>query len=213
MNYASDAYNIRRAITFIPDSTNLTVPGDKINIKGILRLGYDGNYQMWDNNKEITVTISDPHWNTLATFNTSVNEYGTFTAEYNLDNAAALGNYLICVKGSNDCASFSVKEYVPAAFKIDTSSNHDEYISQDKIKINLDAQYYFGVPVANADIEYTISSQNYYFDRYSQNGYNFGFYQDCPDRYCYGDKFIKRGTLKLDNDGKGTINEIIDLQK
>jgi len=34
-----------------------------------------------------------------------------------------------------------------------------------------------------------------------------------PDRYCYGDKFIKRGTLKLDNDGKGTINEIIDLQK
>jgi len=210
MNYASDAYNVRRA--YIYTDRPIYRPGDKINIKGILRLGYDGNYQMWDG-KEVKIDIRGPRWDTVATPAASVSDYGTFGAEYVLDGAAALGDYEICVKGSRDCGHFSVKEYSPAAFKVDATTSKDEYVSGDKIKIDVGAQYYFGVPVADADVEYTISSQNYYFDKYDESGYNFGYYEDCPANYCYGDKFIGRGVMKLDNEGKGTINETIDLQK
>ena len=56
------------------------------------------------------------------------------------------------MKGGYECGNFEVKEYAPAAFKVDTVTEKDEYVSKDKIAINVDAAYYFGVPVANASV-------------------------------------------------------------
>jgi len=210
MNWANSATNVRRA--YLYSDRPIYRPGDKVNIKGILRLGYDGNYQMWENT-QAQVTIRDPRWETAATIGADLDDFGAFTAEYTLDSAAALGNYEICVDGSYDCASFSVKEYVAAAYEVTATTQKEEYVSKDKVKVEVGANYYFGVPVANAEVEYTISSQNYYFHKYREGGYNFGYYEECETYYCYGDKFIGRGTLTLDKDGKGVINETIDLQK
>jgi len=210
LNYASSAYNVRRA--YIYSDRPIYRPGDKANIKGILRLGYDGNYQMW-NESQVDLEVRDPRWSVVATPKVTLDEFGAFALDYSIDSAAALGNYQICVKGSYECGNFSVKEYVPAAFKVDAITEKEEYASKDDIKINISAGYYFGVPVANAKVEYTISSQNYYFDKYRDGNYNFGFYEECPTGYCYGDKFIGRGTLDLDSNGAGTINQVIDLAK
>lgn len=210
LNYASSAYNVKRA--YIYSDRPIYRPGDKVNFKGILRLGYDGNYQPW-NTSEVELEIRDPRYNVAASPKVVLDQFGAFTGEYDLDGAAALGDYRICVKGSYECGSFSVKEYVAAAFKVSGSTEKEEYVSKDNIKVNVNAAYYFGVPVANAKVEYAVSSQNYYFDKYREGGYNFGFYEECPSGYCYGDKFIGRGSIDLDSEGNGLISQDLDLQK
>jgi uncharacterized protein YfaS (alpha-2-macroglobulin family) len=210
VNWGYPAANVKKAYMYT--DRPIYRPGDTVNIKGVLRLGYDGNYQPWNSN-EVVLEIKNPRRDAVWSQTLKINDFGTVQADMRLDSAAPLGTYRICVKDTYLCQNFDVKEYAPAAFKVETKAAKDEYASKEKIAIDVDAQYYFGVPVASAKAEYTISSQNYYFDRYAEGGYQFGFYDDCGGRYCYGDRFIGRGTLDLDNDGKGRINETIDLQK
>ncbi|MCU0653209.1 MAG: MG2 domain-containing protein, partial [Candidatus Pacebacteria bacterium] len=210
VGWAWSAKNVKKA--YIYTDRPIYRPGDKVSIKGILRLGYDGNYQSWGSG-EVTLEVKNPRWEASWSQTIKLDDFGTVDAEMPIDAAAPLGTWRVCVKDTYLCGTFDVKEYVPAAFKVDARSSKDEYVSKDNVKIDVDAQYYFGVPVANASVEYTVSSQNYYFNKYRGGNYDFGFYEDCGSGYCYGDRFIGRGTLDLDANGKGTIEQVVDLQK
>lgn len=210
LSYGDYANNVKKI--YIYTDKPLYRPGDTVNAKGILRLGYDGNYQMFEQ-KEVELDIFNPRYEKFLTRKVTLNDYGTFVAEFFLDANAPLGTYQICVKGTYNCGYFDLLEYAPASFKVSATADREEYISKDNVKINLEAAYYFGVPVENGQVEYTVSSQNYYFDKYRDGYLNFGYFEDCPSYYCYGEKFISRGAMILDKNGKGTISEIIDLQK
>jgi len=210
LNWAESAANMKKA--YIYTDRPIYRPGDTVDIKGILRLGYDGNYQAWPST-QVSLEGKDAQDDVFWQKNVMLDNFGAFGDNVTLDAKAPLGTYQVCVAKTYQCGSFVVQEYAPAAFQVTAKSDKDEYISKDTAKINVAANYYFGVPVANASVEYTLSAQNYYFEKMPDGWYDTGFYEECATGYCYGDQFISRGTATLDASGKAMITQSLDLQK
>lgn len=185
-------------------------PLDEVNIKGLYRLGYDGNYEI--EKGKVPVKIFDSKSQEIFSQELEVNDFGTFNAKIVLDEKSPLGTYRIDAKGSS--AYFDVEEYVPAPFKVDMAADKEEYISKDTFNLDISASYYFGATLDGGEVEYDIASQNYYFDRYQDAYFNFGM----PWYYCYegcdyGSKFILRSKTSLDRAGKARISYNLDLEK
>lgn len=209
LDWAGEAQNARDIYLY----TNKPIyrPGDEVNLRGIYRIGYDGNYQI-DNSQPVKIKVRNSKYDIIIEKDLSISDFGTFSSTFTIDKNASLGQYNICAFDYN-CVSIDVEEYVPASFEVKVNSDKEEYISKDTANLEINANYYFGVPVENGEVSYTVSSQNYYFDRYSDGMFSFSrdWYYTPP--YGYGDKFISRGTLKLGVDGKGKISEVLDLEK
>lgn len=185
-------------------------PGQEVYIKGLYRIGYDGDYEIF-REKKIPLKIYNSKNEEILNQELEVNDFGTFNTKLILDAKAPLGRYRIDAKGVN--TYFEVEEYVPAPFKVESKIDKEEYISGDVFNMEIDASYYFGASVEGGEVEYSIGSQNYYFDKYKDEYFNFGsswyYCYDCS----YGDKFILRNKTELDSSGKAKISHKLDLNK
>ena len=214
LDWAQNAYNYKR--TYIYTDKPLYRPEQTVHVKGILRLGYDGNYEMFSN-KNAEVKVQNSKGVVILDKNVDISGFGTFNLDFVLDKNSPLGSYNVCVEGSYDCSYFDILEYVPSAFQVSQSSSKSEYVSKDTANLEVDANYYFGAPVDSANVSYTISSQNYYFDRYTGGEwFNFGSWDNNyydSSSYYYGDKFLIRGSGTTDKDGKFKFSQKFDLQE
>ena len=183
-------------------------PGQEVFIKGLYRIGYDGEYEIY-NSQKAHVEIFNSKNESVLKQDLDVNDYGTFQTSFRLDSNAPLGTYRIQALGG--IAYIDVEEYVPSPFKIKLTSKKDEYVAGDTMRLDVDAHYYFGVPVEGGEVEYSIISQNYYFDRYRDGYFQFGSGWYYSYTMPYGDAFILRGKTVLDADGRGKIEEHIDF--
>lgn len=185
-------------------------PGQQVFIKGMYRLGFNAEYQPMEG-KKIEVSIQNSKYEEVSKKTLQLNEYGTFTADITLDANAPLGTYSITAPGGT--GFFDVEEYVPAAFKVEAKGDREEYIAGDTMKLDVDANYYFGVPVEGGEVEYSIASQDFYFDRYHDGYFSFGrgWYYNFDG--WYGDSFILRGKTMLDMHGKAQISQQLDFGK
>ncbi len=212
--WSESASNYKKA--YIYTDKPLYRPEQTVHIKGILRIGYDGNYEMF-NNSLVQVKLFNSKGNEILDKELGLDEFGTFNIDFNLDKDSALGTYRVCLQNSYfNCANFDVLEYVPASFQVNTKSDKQEYISKDTVNIKVNANYYFGAPVSNSQVEYTLSSQNYYFDKYKgDDWYSFGFWDDYyyEFRYYYGDSFISRGSGTTNSSGEFNVSQKLDLQE
>ncbi|PIR90449.1 hypothetical protein COU05_01980 [bacterium (Candidatus Gribaldobacteria) CG10_big_fil_rev_8_21_14_0_10_37_21] len=211
LNYSSQANNVSKF--YLYSDKPLYQPSQTVNLKGIVRVGYDGNYQIFD--KEYLLEVFSPKNEVILSKQVSLNALGTFNEEFKIPTQAPLGAWRACLAGSYSCYYFYLQEYVPAAFEVKATSQKEEYISKEDVNIAVLGNYYFGVPVEQGKMEYTLSAQNYYFDKYQGEYYSFGcFSDDYYDyrRYYYGDKFLSRGNGFLNQDGIGEINFNSDLK-
>lgn len=210
LNSAYGSYPAERA--YVYTDKPIYRPEQEVNIKGIYRLGYDGNYQIY-RDKKIKLTIINSK-GIRTEQNLDVNDFGTFETKFILDRNAPLGSYSLCINQRlYDCNYFEVQEYVPAAFSVDVKSDKEEYVSKDNVNLDISGNYYFGVPLSGGEVNYTISSQNYYFDRYDKEYFNFGYQNYWWLSGSYGDKFILRGKASLDENGKAKISQVLDFEK
>ena len=201
LNYASTAYNVKKF--YLYQDRPIYRPLDEVNIKGILRLGYDLDYEIFYDKVELIVRNSKRDEILKEEF--ELDKFGTINTKFILPEDAPLGNYSVCVMEM--CSYFDVQEYIPSAFEVNLSTDKEEYISKENVKINVDANYYFGVPIEYGEVSYTISSQNYFFDKFKDGYFAFGAF----DYMLPEDKFILRGETILDAQGKGIIEEVLDL--
>ncbi len=194
--------------TYVYTDRPIYRPGQTVYIKGIDRIGFDGSYEVW-NKQPVTLKLTDAMSNDLYEVQLPVNEYGTFNTEFTLPQDATLGNYRIEVLGQT--SSFSVEEYVPAAFKLETATNKEEYLNGETMQLEVQADYYFGVPLSEGTVSYSVTAQDYYFDRYEDEYFNFGrsWY------YCYscgyGDDFLFRGEADLNENGHAVITRELNF--
>lgn len=185
-------------------------PGQEVNIKGLYRRHFDGVYEIYKD-KEIDLEITNTTGDTILSQKVIVNKYGTFNTKFNLPQNAPLGTYNISAGGQY--SFFEVQEYVGAAFEANTEINKEEFIAGDTADISINAKYYFGVPLDGGTLEYTLTAQDYYFDRYTDEYFNFGGdWYNCYD--CgYGDTFVRSGKAVLDDQGKTVLNQELDFNK
>ncbi|HEY4515543.1 MAG TPA: MG2 domain-containing protein [Candidatus Paceibacterota bacterium] len=206
IGYASQAYSQSR--TYIYTDRPIYRPTQSVHIKGIDRIAYDG-VQKISSDKSATVIVYNSNNEKIAERVLGISAYGTFSLDVLLPRTAPLGTYRVESLGSY--GYFDVEEYTPSAFELTAKNEKDEYIAGDTAHVGVDAKYYFGVPLDSGSVEYTIISQDYYFDKYSDEYFSFGrgWY------YCYecgyGDRYVKRGTATIDKNGHANIVEKLDL--
>ncbi len=196
--------------TYIYTDRSMYRPGQDVFLKGIYRIGFDGTYDVF-RDKPVPVKIFSSKGDQVFTQDIAVGDRGTFDATFHLAPDAPLGTYRIEAKGG--MYTFSVEEYVPSAFKLDVSSDKDEYVAGDDYALSLDANYYFGVPVEGGKVEYAVLAQDYYFDRYQDGSFQFGAPWYYNPEASYGDAFVSRGTVNLDAGGKARVSQKLDFDK
>ncbi len=185
-------------------------PGETVFIKGIYRVGYDGSYEFL-RNRLINLKVYNSENREVFSQELNLNDYGTFNTKLVLDKKSPLGKYRVCYK--HRCSSFDVQEYVPSPFKVEVSTDKEEYISKDVLRAKVKANYYFGVPLQGGKVFYALSSQNYYFDRYAGPYFEFSrrWYFWGPHRY--GEKFLLRGQASLSKNGEAEIRIPLDIDR
>ncbi len=190
--------------TYIYTDRPIYRPGHTVHIRGIDRIGFDGTYEIWNKNP-IKLEVFDSQDKRIYETNLLENEYGTFNTELEIPANAPLGSYRIEVFGQS--SSFAVEEYVPAAFKLEAESNKEEFVNGDNMKIEVQADYYFGVPLTEGTVTYSMTTQDYYFDRYTDEYFNFG--GDWYECYScgYGDDFLFRGETTINQNGRAVIEK------
>jgi uncharacterized protein YfaS (alpha-2-macroglobulin family) len=159
LNYASNAGNVQRL--YVYTDKPLYRPGQDINIKGIYRTGYDGYYDLPEK-QQLALKVFDSSDNVISEQQLTTNTYGSITATVTLSSEAPLGSYRACIEFN--CGYFEVLNYVPAAFRVTFDSKDEEINIGDQPKVPIKADYYFGVPLSSATVDYRVSSQYYHFD-------------------------------------------------
>lgn len=186
-------------------------PGDTVYIKGIERSGYDGTYE-YTEGKEIEAYVYNSEYEEVLRKNVALNAFGSFELEFVIDQEAPLGTFE--VNAGSGFYSFDVLEYEPAAFEVKAIPEKEEYISQETINIDVDANYYFGAPVEGGSVYYNVSSQNYYFDKYTDEYFSFGSpWYRCYWNCYYSDQFLMSKRINLNEDGSARISETLDLSE
>jgi len=197
--------------TYIYTDRPIYRPNEEVNLKGLYRIGYDGEYEIVPDRKA-DIVIYDSRGEKVSTNQADVSENGTFTSKLMLSKTAPLGMYRIDALGGY--GYFEVQEYVPSAFKVDVASAKEEYVAGDKMELTVDAAYYFGVPLEAGDsVEYSILAQDYYFDRYTDGYFRFGKSWYYGEYAGYGDRFVTRGKTTLNSKGQALIEQPLDFEK
>jgi hypothetical protein len=208
LGYSGQAESASR--TYLYTDRPIYRPGQTVYVRGIDRIGYDGSYEVWSQ-APVTLSARDAQGTEIYTTNLPISPYGTFSTSFTIPRDAPLGTYQLEVW--NQSTFFAVEEYAPAPFRLEMKAEKDEYMSGDETEVVIQADYYFGVPLDQGTVTYGITAQDYYFDRYTDEYFNFGRdWYSCYD--CgYGDTFITRGEVRLDTRGRGVIRETIDIEK
>jgi uncharacterized protein YfaS (alpha-2-macroglobulin family) len=184
-------------------------PGHTVYYKGVIREDTGKAYRLLDGNQAVSVTINDYQGRDIESHSHQLSSYGTFSGSFVLDEAASLGHYTI--KASHDSYSFNqsfqVEEYVLAAFETAVKSDKDKYINLDNAAITITGNYYFGAPITNAQLDWFLTTDDYYYQWYKDVGYEFGAadYYDYRPWWSYSNPDYHRG--RMVTQGEGALND------
>lgn len=105
----------------------------------------------------ILFEVFDAKGNKVFKSNINSSKYGIASCDFELAREINLGRYQIRVS-ADDVQSHKtviVKQYVLPKFKIELSTDKPFYLPSEKINATVKAEYFFGKPVANAQVEVT----------------------------------------------------------
>jgi len=187
-------------------------PGQEVHFKGVIRLDDDARYTLPGTTDEVSVAIYDPEGKEVYNTTLGLNEFGTVYDTFSLDEEAALGSYYIhaTYQGAEiPGVDFLVAEYRKPEFEVGVETDKPEYVQGERIKVTAWATYFFGGAATDAEVHWSLLTQDYAFDYAGQGWYDFtdyDFSRARPERYFYGyGELIAEGDGKTDGDGRFTF--------
>ena len=138
-------------------------PGHTVHFKGILRLQTSKGYEV-PAGKRVKVEIEDPDQKPVYQQSLTVSSNGTIRDDLMLPANAALGNYFLQVTydESHMSGNFEVEEYKKPEYEVHVTPLTSRVLEGEKIQATINAQYYFGEPVAGAKVKYGIYRSRYW---------------------------------------------------
>jgi hypothetical protein len=178
-------------------------PGHTVNLKAVLRWRVGDALLRFDR-KQVEVSISDPNDKVVFRQPATVDEFGTVLATYPVSRGAALGYYSVQVASQDDSAtgSFEVQEYRKPEFEVIVRPAARFALQGTQTGATVSARYYFGQPVANGVVKYSVHKEGYYSPfRWSDDA------GDEPDQGggWYGGEEKVEGTLRLNDQGTAEL--------
>lgn len=149
-------------------------PGQEVHFKGILRGKNDVTYSL-PSQSEVSVSIFSDQGDEVYNKRLPLNEFGAFEGSFTLDSEASLGYYHIEAKisGYESGRGFQVAEYRKPEFIVELEPEHEAILTGDTLTVTVDAKFFFGGPVSDAEIEWTVLSDQYLFQYEGMGHYSF----------------------------------------
>lgn len=190
-------------------------PDQLVYFKGVIRLDRDAVLGL-PTAKEAEVTVTDAEGNEVLKQNLTLNAYGTFNGQIQLQKSMPLGQYMVRARIVDDPAEapdisgfFDVREYRKPDFKVDVNQPQGLLTAGQTVKVPVHAEYYQGMPLKGVKANYSISRTKLYFNPRPDEWYSYG---SEDDYYCYWYCRAENnyenpitGTITLDDQGNGTI--------
>ncbi|HWI19128.1 MAG TPA: MG2 domain-containing protein, partial [Vicinamibacterales bacterium] len=176
-------------------------PGHTVHLKAILRWRQMDALAKFDR-PEAEVVVADANDKVVFRRQVKLDGFGAVTASFPVPATAALGGYTIRVQSGDAIGSggFEVQEYRKPEFEVIVTPVTRFEVQGREAVVNVQARYYFGQPVANAQLRWVVNQQPYYSPlRWNDD------YGNSDGGYWYGDNQTAEGTVRLDADGKATI--------
>jgi alpha-2-macroglobulin len=160
-------------------------PGQSVYYKAVLRNDDDNTYSLPAPGTSMTLRVRDARNNIVQTFELETNSFGTASGEFILSDGAMLGDYRleVEVEGERTDQVFKVQDYRKPDYQVSLSSGFSNYVAGDAVDFVMKAEYYFGEPVANAQVEirrFYLEPYSYWWDAGagSENEYHWYEYQE-----------------------------------
>lgn len=187
-------------------------PGQTVFWKGILRVVQDDQLSVPPAGTAIQVRVGDGMGNLVAEDMYTVNEFGAIDGQFTLAPDAPTGYYSInATLGADDApavygsAGFQVASYRAPEFAITVQTDKPEYIQGDTIKLQVQANYFSGGPLANAPVEWRLLASPYTFVwQDAPAGRFYAFDPFDPEQASY-DPYTT-GSLGLLQEGRGATD-------
>jgi len=189
-------------------------PAQHVYFKGILRRWARSGYEMIDS-KTVTVIIEDPNNGKILERELPLSARGTFSGELDIADEAPLGSYQIRAAAGSARTSgyFTVQEYKKPEFKVRVTGPQQFAAVGEKVKFSVEARYFFGAPVTNADVHYYIHRSRYHHWWWGEEDSGDEFDDEAEDTadedysgdYNYGGDVLTEADGRLDAQGRMTV--------
>jgi uncharacterized protein YfaS (alpha-2-macroglobulin family) len=140
-------------------------PGQPVYYRGIFRAEDDASYRLPEDVSLILVNVYDDQGELIVHDEFELSDMGSFAGEFTLGEEATLGYYYIEVVfgDQSDGVGFQVAEYRRPEFQVSVTPEQDEVFAGEPVDLAVEATYFFGGPVADAEVTWTLLSQDYAF--------------------------------------------------
>ncbi len=187
-------------------------PTHTVHFKAILRTRAGERFKV-PTGEQVQVLVEDPDSKPIFQSTVPVSSFGTIHSDLDLSATAALGYYSITVTGHGGQryainGGFYVEEYKKPEYEVKVTPSTPRVLQGDFIEATLEAKYYFGEPVAGADVKYVVHTLPYwspFIERDEDEGMpaeSFGEGGEAGDSGDYAGNQISEQTGKLDAEGK-----------
>ncbi len=191
-------------------------PGDSVYFKWLLR-DFQFNWYKKSETKSWKLEVLDSSFTPIYSTQILVDKNSNFNWSFIIPKDVKLGEFIFRFTWwdgytfyKND-AKFYIEEYRKPDFKIDVENISNNYLLWEKASMTISPQYYFGWNMTSTTWQYTVLTQNYFFDAKDYSDYQFWEwykYFDCVYwGYCeYSDYLSEYKSFTVDENWKAIIN-------
>lgn len=140
-------------------------PGHTVNFAGILRHDDDGDYTPIAASQPVSVTLRDSRNNVVETQVVTTDDFGTVHGSFTLASEPPMGTYNIELEVDDTLhrQEFRVEAYRKPEYEVDVTTSVPYAVAGDDVSITVSADYYFGQPVAGAEVVLEIYRRSSYW--------------------------------------------------
>ncbi|MBZ0187819.1 MAG: hypothetical protein K8F91_16350, partial [Candidatus Obscuribacterales bacterium] len=187
--------------------------GQTVHYKAIVRELTSDGFKSADTASAVQVIIEDPDNSKLFDTTLYTSPHGTINGEFNIPESGKTGGYQISFNypdGSSSYQSIEVAQYRKPEYKVEVLPLVNRIEAGSKLKAKVRATYFFGAPVANARVKYSVFSSTDWSTRYNlepRPDY-YSFYDSWSDQsyeYDYGGNLIAEGFAQTGETGEAEI--------
>jgi alpha-2-macroglobulin len=202
--FSGNAEDLQNVYGYIYTDRPIYRPNHKVFFKGILRASDERGGYRPIKSETVFVTVIDPANARVFEQELRLSKHGTFSSELTLAEEAPLGTYQIeaVTDEGNSTGTFDVAEYKKPEYKVNVTTPKLLTPAGSKSKFNIDARYFFGAPVADAEVKYYVYRSRYYA-YFTDGEESFQDSEEAEDSY-YGNYYsdmVLEGEGKLDASG------------
>lgn len=208
---------------FLTSDRPIYRPSQKVYFKGVVRKDNDGAYENLKPGEQVSVSINDANNRNVYKQELPITSFGSFSGEFVLSKDANLGYYQIVstFKGNTFSQQLQVEEYKKPDVAVSVKPVKSNYTQGENASVAINASYYFGAPVTDAPVSWTLQTQDYSFQWDKDWRFEFGD----PDSYWsrpwwnysgssyFSGKKITEGKGKTNIKGNLDLNFPLDISK